>query len=190
MASQLAGIDAWLAAEASQDMSDDQWAAVNAVVSTTLPDLGAVLRSEAVTALPHELALALARLEQIGHKVRIHTDGIREAHREVLPVWHERRAPLSDADASRVRTFRSAVCRGSRRSSPHLRRAPWCKHRDRTVAVAGGRDYAVCPVRGCRRGCIPRLLARERPKAASHDRWVREPQSLAKRPSARGIRDV
>ncbi len=102
-------LDAWLDADAPEDLSDDDWERAGESVRSDMPDLGPILRTEALVVLPQDLALALVRVEQEGRLFSYLVDSFREAHREVLPVWHDRRAPLAPGEASRVRRLRSAL---------------------------------------------------------------------------------
>jgi hypothetical protein len=102
-------LDTWLGAAGPEDLSDDDWERIGESIRTEWPDLGPVLRSEALVVIPHELAMALVRVEQEGRMFSYVVDSFREAHRDVLPVWHERRAPLAPAEASQVRRLRSTL---------------------------------------------------------------------------------
>lgn len=106
---QLAALDVWLVAEQPSDMSDEQWQAASESLRTSISDLSAVLRSEALTVLPQHLAAALDRLERTGGSLQMHADIARAARNDMLPAWHERCVPLNDAEASRVRMFREAL---------------------------------------------------------------------------------
>lgn len=110
IAGYLAGLDSWLAAEKPADMADSDWERLTDTFSTIVPDFGPVLRSEAVTVLPQDLALALARLEAAARQFAILTSNFQLANQDVLAAWHERRVPLSDPDASRVRRLHQVMC--------------------------------------------------------------------------------
>lgn len=108
-ASQLDALDTWLAAEDPTELSEQAWAAAAAWTQTDVPDLGAVLRSEAVDVVPQDLALALVKLETVNSEIVGATQRAEEARRDVMPAWHERRVPLNEGDASRVRRLRSTA---------------------------------------------------------------------------------
>lgn len=109
IAGYLAALDSWLAAEKPADMAEADWERLAESFSTTPPDFGPMLRSEAVTVLPQDLALALAKLEAASRLFAVLTGNFQLASQEVLPAWHERRVPLSDPDASRVRRLRRVM---------------------------------------------------------------------------------
>lgn len=102
-------LDAWLDADTPEELSDDDWERAGESVRADVPDLGPILRTEALVVLPQDLALALVRVEHEGQLFSYLVDSFREAHRDVLPVWHERRAPLAPGEASRVRRLRSTL---------------------------------------------------------------------------------
>ncbi|MPZ26154.1 MAG: hypothetical protein GEV12_06810 [Micromonosporaceae bacterium] len=103
IAGYLAALDSWLAAEKPADMAESDWKQLAETFSTVVPDFGPVLRSEAVTVLPQDLARALVRLEAGSQQFAVLTSTFQRANQDVLAAWHERRVPLSDPDASRVR---------------------------------------------------------------------------------------
>lgn len=109
IAGYLAALDSWLAAENPADMTESDWERLSETFSTIVPDFGSVLRSEAVTVLPQELALALARLEAGSRQFAVLTSNLQLANQDALAAWHERRVPLSDPDASRVRRLRQIM---------------------------------------------------------------------------------
>ncbi|MGH3679916.1 MAG: hypothetical protein ACRDT2_06630 [Natronosporangium sp.] len=123
IAGYLAALDSWLAAEKPADMTASDWEQLAETFSTVVPDFGPVLRSEAVTVLPQELALALARVEAGSRQFAVLTGNLQLANQDVLAAWHERRVPLSDPDASRVRRLRQIMREmqdAERRFSPQL----------------------------------------------------------------------
>jgi hypothetical protein len=102
-------LDKWRDAAAPEDLSDEEWDRIGESIRTEWPDLGSLLRGEALVVVPHELALALVRVEQEGRMFSYLVDSFREAHRDVLPAWHDRQVPLAAGDASRVRRLRSTL---------------------------------------------------------------------------------
>jgi hypothetical protein len=98
---------AWLTAQ--DRLTDRQWELVGGVVNTSGPDFGALLRSEAITVLPTDLALALANTEYGGAILDQVTHEARRAHEHVLTLWYERVVPLSPADRRRVERFRDSL---------------------------------------------------------------------------------
>lgn len=90
-------------------MSESDWQRLDETFNTSMADFGPVLRSEAVTVLPQDLVLALVRLEAGGRTLEIITSNAQLAYQDVLPAYHERRVPLPDADASRVRRLRAVM---------------------------------------------------------------------------------
>lgn len=106
---QLAAIDAWLNASQELDLSDDQWKEIsNRWVSANL-DLGPVLRSEALSALPEDLARALTRLEQAFRYVESASAALARTQDRVEDAWARREAPLSPVNARRVSELRNSL---------------------------------------------------------------------------------
>ena len=107
MQRQIDACTAWL--RAREDLSDEQWELIGTVVNASRPDFGAILRSEAITALPTDLALALAQVEY-GAGVLEHV--LRSAQRaqdDLLALFYDRVVPLSTPDRRRVERFREAL---------------------------------------------------------------------------------
>jgi hypothetical protein len=77
------------------------------IVNTSGPDFGALLRSEAITVLQTDLALALAlaSTEYGGAILDKATEGARRAHEHVLPLWYDWAVPVAPADRRRVEGF-------------------------------------------------------------------------------------
>lgn len=98
---------AWMAAQ--EDLNVEQWELIGTVINARGPDFGAILRSEAISVLPADLALALAQTEY-GASVLEHV--LRSAQRaqdDLLPLVYDRTVPLSAADRRRVERFREAL---------------------------------------------------------------------------------
>jgi hypothetical protein len=98
---------AWITAQ--DGVTERQWELLSGVVNTSRPDFGALLRSEAITVLPTDLALALASTEYGGAILDMASDGARRAHEHVLPLWYDRVVQLAPADRRRVERFRDAL---------------------------------------------------------------------------------
>jgi hypothetical protein len=98
---------AWLTAQDA--LTDRQWELLGDVVNTSGPDFGAMLRSEAITVLPTDLASALATTEYGAATLDQVTREARQAHEQVLVLWYDRVVPLSPADRRRVERFRDAL---------------------------------------------------------------------------------
>jgi hypothetical protein len=107
LAEQRAACTAWLAAQ--DGVTERQWELLGGVVDTRGPDFGALLRSEAITVLPTDLALALASTEYGGAILDRATESARRAHEYVLPLWYERVMPMSAAERRRVERFRDSL---------------------------------------------------------------------------------
>jgi hypothetical protein len=98
---------AWLTAQ--DGVTERQWELLGGVLNTTGPDFGALLRSEAITVLPTDLALALASTEYGAAILDQATEAARRAHEHVLPLWYDRVVPLALADRRRVERFRETL---------------------------------------------------------------------------------
>jgi hypothetical protein len=109
LGAQIDAIDAWLAATDPGDLSEAQWDLIASSISASAPDYGAVLRSEAVTAVPADLALALSQIESSAVGIGKATDLVHASLDTVLPLWFQRTAPLSEPDRRRVLRLRESV---------------------------------------------------------------------------------
>lgn len=100
----------WLAASGPDELTDETWRRTWFVSGSDAPDLGPLLRGEAATAVPAEVFIALRDLED-----KIAYGKLVDAHlnetfaRDVVPLWYERRAPLSGTDRRRVEWFSSLL---------------------------------------------------------------------------------
>lgn len=109
LAQQVAACDAWLAAAEPADVSEEQWDLVGGVITARAPDFGAVLRSEAVTAIPAQLALAMVQTELFAVGLEQSSNHVQATLTMVLPLWFDRTAPLSESDRRRVLRQREAL---------------------------------------------------------------------------------
>lgn len=86
------------------------WQRLAEVPTSSGVDLSPVLRTEAITTLAQPLALALADLERTGRMLELSTTQLISQHeRDVLPLWYQRKIPLSPEEARRVAWFQTSV---------------------------------------------------------------------------------
>jgi|SRR5262245_1411124 len=92
------------------ELDESSWDRLAEVPTSSAIDLSAVLRTEAIIALPHPLALALADVERAGRLLELSTAQLIGQHeRDVLPLWYQRKIPLNPEEARRVAWFQSSV---------------------------------------------------------------------------------
>ena len=91
-------------------LDDASWERLAEVPTSSAIDLSPVLRTEAIIALPHSLALALADVERAGRLLELSAVQLVSQHeRDVLPLWYQRKIPLSPEEARRVAWFQASV---------------------------------------------------------------------------------
>lgn len=92
------------------ELDESSWDRLAEVPTSSAIDLSPVLRTEAITALPNPLALALADVERAGRLLELSTAQLVNQHeRDVLPLWYQRTIPLSPEEARRVAWFQTSV---------------------------------------------------------------------------------
>jgi hypothetical protein len=92
------------------ELDEPSWDRLAEVPTSSAIDLSPVLRTEAITALPNQLALALADVERAGRLLELSTAQLIGQHeRDVLPLWYQRKIPLSPEEARRVAWFQTSV---------------------------------------------------------------------------------
>jgi hypothetical protein len=109
IAAQVSACNAWIAARAGDDVTEQEWELIFGATLANAPDFGAVLRSEAVTSLPPALALALSQVEYVGRGVESGSAVAETARTTVAPLWFDRTVPLAPPDGRRVEALRDAI---------------------------------------------------------------------------------
>jgi hypothetical protein len=87
--SPVSACNAWNAARAGDDVTEQEWELIFGATLANAPDFGAVLRSEAVTSLPPALALALSQVEYVGRGVESGSAVAETARTTVAPLWFD-----------------------------------------------------------------------------------------------------
>ena len=106
---QLAGLDAWLAAQSDADMTPEHWAAIVHIVTSRAPELGQLLRGEPIALLPPDLALGLSTVEGLGRGLESVGGEIRALRERILAPWASQVVPLGEADRRIVGFYRSTI---------------------------------------------------------------------------------
>ncbi|MCI0689606.1 MAG: hypothetical protein L0Y54_20585 [Sporichthyaceae bacterium] len=103
---------AWQRADRADQIGEASWRRLSEVPYANGVDLSAVLRTEAITALEQPMAQALADVERASRLLTLTSEQLVALHqRDVLPLWYERRAPLTTEEIRRVARLESALSR-------------------------------------------------------------------------------
>lgn len=100
----------WRRARQADDVDEGTWERLYLRISSRSPDLSAVLRSEAITAVPRPVVEALSDLERVGRAVEALNDIVTTLfERDVLPLLYDRHAPLSEAEGRKVAEYETRL---------------------------------------------------------------------------------
>jgi hypothetical protein len=103
-------LDTWAAAE--EQLDEETWELLGYTALSSPVDFAHLLRSEAVAVLPKGLAHAIADVEYWSGMLGMSSRSVNDIFvRDVLPLWFERKVPLSDADRRRLRWYQEELRR-------------------------------------------------------------------------------
>lgn len=101
-------IDLWATTEAQLD--EETWELLGYTASANAIDFSHLLRSEAVAVIPRGLSNAIADVEYWSGRLGASSNSVKDVFtREVLPIWIERRVPLTDVDRRRLRLYQEEL---------------------------------------------------------------------------------
>ncbi|GAB3420928.1 hypothetical protein [Flindersiella endophytica] len=101
-------LDSW--ATTTEPLDEGTWELLNYTVTANPIDFTHLLRSEAVAVLPRSLSNAIADVEYWSGMLGMTSSRLREAFDAyVLPLWFERRVPLTEADRRRLRFYQEEL---------------------------------------------------------------------------------